>query len=396
MMDFFQQDVDRLFSYSTKQQVLVKDRLLGIVSYGIMLAMLAYIIVFVFISERQYLETEPAKGASLVSFSGEDLAESAIGSHSRFFSAEEITHLGLENGNLFVTTKLSIQQEERGVCEDTNKPCTTPDDCSPGVGAKCGPNKFCLEPSWCPVGPPEDFKLATDKSHIWVKSAITFNHLARDHMFSTDMSKVILFPEPHHNTYHVRDLLQQCDPPVRFEEVGELGAAVQVEFIWNCQVDSILPCEKQIHARRVDSLLDQNRIGYNFKHVEYDVENPDKRTRYKSYGIRFYFSTVGLGSKVSMAMIILQVSTGMALVGFAPILADILMLQCLRASKKYHARKYDYTQDFSDWFEEISGTDMAAGLKDDFLGKAEDSDEDEADEQDREWRDKYEMDEDQY
>eukprot|EP00746_Dinoflagellata_sp_MGD_P166560 gnl/MRDRNA2_/MRDRNA2_96534_c0_seq1.p1 gnl/MRDRNA2_/MRDRNA2_96534_c0~~gnl/MRDRNA2_/MRDRNA2_96534_c0_seq1.p1 ORF type:complete len:395 (-),score=70.06 gnl/MRDRNA2_/MRDRNA2_96534_c0_seq1:61-1245(-) len=394
-MEFLQQDVDRLFSYSTKQQVLVKDRLLGIVSYAIMLGILAYVIGFVFISERQYLETEPAKGAALVYFSGEDLAESAVGSHSRFFSAEEIAHLGLENGNLFVTTKVNIQHEERGVCEDTNKPCRKAEDCSPGVGATCSPNKYCMEPSWCPVGSPEDFKLASDQSHIWVKSAITFNGLAKEKMFSTDMSKVILFPEPHHNAYKVRDLLQQCDPPVRFEEVGELGAAVQVEFIWNCQVDSILPCEKQIHARRIDSLLDQNHIGYNFKHVEYDVENPDKRTRYKSYGIRFYFSTVGVGSKVSMAMIIFQLSTGMALVGFAPIFADIIMMQCLRMSKKYHARKYDYTQDFSDYFQEISGADMAEGLKDEFLGATEEDDDDEADEQDREWRYRLEeMDED--
>jgi hypothetical protein len=391
-MHFLKGDVDRLFSYNTKQQVLVTDRLLGILNSTIMFGILVYIVAFVFMSERQYLETEPAKGVTLVQFSGEDLAKSAVGSHSRFFSAEEITTLGPENGNLFVATKVNIQQEERGVCEDLNKRCVTADDCSPGVGAKCSPNKYCVEPSWCPVGSPEDYNLQTGQSHVWVKSAITFRHIAPDNMFSTDMAHVIPFPQPHHNTYMVTDLLQQCDPPVRFEEVGQLGAAVELKFIWNCQVDSIHHCEKEIHARRIDSLLDENHIGYAFTHVEYDPLNPDKRTRTKSWGIRFYFGTVGVGSKVSMNVIIFQVSTAIALLGFAPLLADLFMTHCLRMSKKYRARKYDYTQDFGDYFAEMQVGELVEGVKADILGQTEEDDDDEADEIERDWRDKFEND----
>jgi len=389
------QDVDRLFSYNTKQQVQIGDRLLGITNYVIMFVVMVYIVGYVFIQDHGYLEKEPAKGVAVVQFSGEDLAWNSVGdTHSRFFSEGEITFPGLENGNLFVATKVHIQQEERGVCEDENKPCLTAEDCSPGVGAKCSPNKFCVEPSWCPVGEHEEYKLRTDNGHIWVKSGITFRHLDHDKMFSTDMSQIIMYPNAHHNTYTVRDFLQQCDPPVRFEEVGELGAAIEVQFVWNCQVDSLLPCDKVVGARRVDNLLDEDHIGYGFNHVEYDVANPDKRTNYKKWGIRFFFGTLGVGSKLSMAMIIFRISTGMALVGFAPIIADIIMTQCLRMSKKYHARKYDYTQDFSDYFDDKTGGDITQGLKEDMFGQGEEDEyDDEADEIDFEWRQRFEMDE---
>lgn len=395
-MDALKSDTDRLFSYNTKQQVEVKDRLLGIINYSIMVAVMVYVVAYVFIGERAYLETEPAKGVSVLSFSGDDVSRSAVGNtHSRLWSAEEISYPGISNGNLFVATKVNVQQEVRGVCEDVNKRCMTAEDCTPGLGATCSPSKYCVEPSWCPDGHLEEYKLQSDLAVIWVKSAIIFGHLDPHYMFHTDMSKITMYPQAHHNAYKVTDFLQQCDPPVRFEEVSELGAAIEVQFIWNCQVDSIHNCEKHIFAQRVDTLLDEDHIGFAFEHVEYDPINPDKRTAYKKHGIRFFVSTVGTGSKVSMAMIIFYASTGIALLGIAPIAADLFMTQLMRESKKYHARKYDYTQDFSDYFDEISGIDDVTDRIDELMGtKTEDEADIEADEADLEWRHKFNTDED--
>jgi len=391
IMDFFMQDVDNLFSYMTAQQVEVRDRALGFVNSALTLGILLYVVVYVFMFEKGYLEQEFAKGVSVAQFSGEVLARSALGD-VHFFDHSEIDHPGLENNQVFVATKTIVQQEERGVCEDQFKRCRTPEDCSPDVGATCSPQKYCVEPSWCPVGDPEVYKLPTGSAHIWVKSGVTFRKLAGNKLFSTDMTNIIRFPNPHHNTYRITDLLQQCDPPVRFEEVSELGAAVEVTFIWNCQVSSPYPCEKILKARRVDNLLDQDHIGYEFDHVEYDPTNPDKRTRFKKFGIRFVFATIGTGSALSMQIIIFQVSTGMALVGFAPLLADIIMLKFLPNSKKYHARKIDLTPSFDDVYQV---QDVAKELKSDILGQ-EEADEDDAEDElyDQEWRNNFNMDED--
>lgn len=396
----FRQDTDRLLSYNTKQQVLVQDRLLGIIHNVIMLMIVAYIVGYVFIGDKGYLETEPAKGVLLASFSGDAAAHSAVGNSApRFFSAEEISYPGLSNGNVFVTTKVNVQQEERGVCEDTNKRCMSANDCSPGVGAVCSPEKYCIEPSWCPVGKHEEYKLSTANAHIWIKSSIMFQSLDSHKMFHTDLSNVVQYPQAHHNAYKVTDFLRMSDPPVRFEEVSELGAALEVQFVWNCQVDNGLhPCEKVIQARRVDSLLDQDHIGYGFTHSEYDPTNPDRRTRYKKWGIRFFFSTVGVGSKLSMAMIIFKLSTGIAVLGVAPLLVDVIMCQFLRLSKKYHARKYDYTEDFSSYFEDqMHLGDVADSLKEDLMGEGDEENYDaEADAEDREWRGRYDADEDSW
>jgi len=57
------EDSDRLLSYYTKQQVMFLDRKLGITFYTITFLIAAYIIGYMFIYQKGYLEYEQAKGA---------------------------------------------------------------------------------------------------------------------------------------------------------------------------------------------------------------------------------------------------------------------------------------------------------------------------------------------
>ena len=43
-------------------------------------------------------------------------------------------------------------------------------------------------------------------------------------------------------------------------------------------------------------------------------------------GVRFYFRTTGVGEAVEISAIIFKISTGIALLSIAPLLADLLML----------------------------------------------------------------------
>ena len=71
------------------------------------------------------------------------------GLQSRSFSVEELTYPNLENGNMFVSTKVEVTKETRGVCEDAARPCATDDDCANAVvDSTCSENKKCTEPSW--------------------------------------------------------------------------------------------------------------------------------------------------------------------------------------------------------------------------------------------------------
>ena len=48
MMDFLKEDVDRLLSYHTKQQVKILDRWLGFTNVGLSLLIVLYIVGYVF------------------------------------------------------------------------------------------------------------------------------------------------------------------------------------------------------------------------------------------------------------------------------------------------------------------------------------------------------------
>lgn len=86
-------------------------------------------------------------------------------------------------------------------------------------------------------------------------------------------------PDPKANAYTVEELLQKCDPPVRYEEISELGAAVEVQFrYWNCPVNSKRGCVPTVHARRVDTLFSSSQgVGFGFKRTEVNPKNPDER-----------------------------------------------------------------------------------------------------------------------
>jgi len=353
-MDVLKEDVDRLFSYNTIQQVKILDRWLGILNNTLTLIILGYIVVYVFIYDKGYLEYEQAKGVTLTHIHGDTVSQGTQGD-LRYFAPSEITYPGLENGNVMVATKVEIAKQRRGVCLDLTMPCASVDDCSDGVNAECTEEGFCKEPSWCPDGDerPDTFKLDTANLQIWVKSGIQFLRLKPNKYFSGDFSKPIADGtlEDGRNTFTVRDLLDRCDPPVRFEEISELGAAVEIQFVWDCNVNRD-KCTPHIQARRVDSLFDPENIGFKFEYPHYT--GPDSRKLTTVKGIRLYLRSLGTGEMLSPAAIILKVSTGLTLLGLAQIFTDLLMIKCFKSrSDLYFSRKFDISEDFSEIFEKL-------------------------------------------
>lgn len=356
VMDILKEDVDRLFSYNTMQMVKILDKFLGILNNVLTLIILSYVVVYVFIIDKGYLEYEQAKGITLTHVHGDAVSQGTKGD-MKYFSASEITYPGLENGNVMVATKIELLKQKRGVCLDFTMPCTSTDDCSDGVGAECTEEGFCKEPSWCPDGEgnhlADVFKVDTAGLSIWVKSGIQFMRLKPEKFFSFDMTapKAEGHLEDGRNTFTVRDLLDACEPMVRYEEISELGAAIEVQFVWDCNVNKD-KCIPHIQARRVDSIFDPNNIGFKFEYPHYTQK--DKRELVTVRGIRLYIRSLGTGEMVSTAAIILKLSTGLTLLGLAPIIADLMMVRCFKGrSDIYFSRKFDLSEDFSEVFEKL-------------------------------------------
>lgn len=342
-------DPDKVFSYNTKQQVNIQDRWLGFANTFLQLATLGYIVVGVFIVGEGYLEIEEARGTVATHVRGDAYAFSSDKPGARYFSPEELTYPGLENGNIFISTRQKIHHQKRGLCEDHMMPCESDKDCSIAVQGTCGDKGFCKEESWCNQGSPEAYALEVANLNIWVKSAIQFISIAPEKVYSTETGHP--YPEIGYNVFTVRDLLMKCEPvPVRYEEISELGVAVEVQFLWNCDV-SKEACRPEVRARRLDVLFDKNNIGFAFAYPEYISD--DERMLHEVQGVRMYIRSSGSGYQISMTALIMKASTTSALLSLAPIIADLLMLKVFKLRKKFFARKYEVSQDFSEYFDEM-------------------------------------------
>lgn len=346
------EDTDRLLSYFTKQQVKFLDRKLGITFYITNFLIAAYIVGYMFIYQKGYLQLEQAKGATVTHVNGDAYAASSGKPGDRYFSAEELTFPGLENGNIFVATRYTVFKEKRGVCEDYSFPCSTDDDCSAKLDGKCTDNGYCKEPTWCTNEDekPEVYELDTGYLTVWTRSLIQFVQLKPDRVFSTESKDP--HPQAGENVFTIRELLLKCEPlPVRYEEVAELGAAVEVMFVWVCGVKED-DCKPKIKARRLDTIFDPENIGFKFDYTEHIDENT--RFRNSVRGVRLFFRTVGIGKKMSVAATINRASLGAALLPIAIVTVDLMMIKLFKLRNKYKARKFELTPDFSEYMDSLS------------------------------------------
>lgn len=350
MLDFLREDVDRLFSYHTLQEVRIPNKMVGLTNNFVSFVVMMFFIWYVLVLDKGYCEYEASKGATVTHVLGEVLASGGTSEKSRYFSADEITHPGLENGFVMVATRVEVEKQKRGTCTDPKTKCSSAEDCTPGVGATCEAG-LCKEPSWCPDGKESatKFDLDTGTIGIWVKSSIQFLRLKPERLFISQVSKLIPYPGEGANVYTVNDLLKLCEPPVRFPEVKEAGAVLAVEFVWDCEVEDKDCNQPLVQARRIDADFGPEQPGFSFEYPIYSGK--DTRELHKVTGIRLLMHTVGTGRKLSYYAILLKFSMALALLGLAPLVADLVMLHCLGSkSDSYFARKYDMTEDFGEAF----------------------------------------------
>uniref|UniRef100_A0A0G4HZW2 Uncharacterized protein n=1 Tax=Chromera velia CCMP2878 TaxID=1169474 RepID=A0A0G4HZW2_9ALVE len=369
-MDLLQQDSDDLLSYLTKRRVTIRDRTLGITNRLIQVFLVAFIIIWVVILNDGYKKFQLTEGASAVQVSGSVVGQSIGHTRKRVFAADEIVYPPLENGDVFMTTRYETVPQKRGVCEDPARPCTSDKDCL--KDGECSKTGLCKEPSWCADGEATVFSLPSSKLKLWVKSAIEFEQLNANQLFQNvgmdekkkggaikkfeeKVSEAVggnplfqgggggggekskegegLLP----GVFTVEQLLGMCAPPVLFEEVSLLGAMVEIGIRWECQMGH--SCSPTFSARRTDSLLRPDAIGFSFVQVLPDSSDPQKRMKITRTGIRLIFRTFGKGWKFSFTQLVFVLSTALALLSIAPFITDKIMLHLMPEKSKYRPLK---------------------------------------------------------
>ena len=105
----------------------------------------------------------------------------------------------------------------------------------------------------------------------------------------------------------------------------------------------------QVHVQRLD--LSEYARGFSFQTSDHYTQaegDDDMRDLYTFKGVRLLLSSRGVGKKVSVAAIMLQVSSLIALMWLANYASDLMMLYVLPERKHYRTYKQERTPDFSD------------------------------------------------
>nr|CAH0101182.1 unnamed protein product [Daphnia galeata] len=125
-----------------------------------------------------------------------------------------------------------------------------------------------------------------------------------------------------------------------FTQLAVRGGVIVISIDWNCNLDwdFLEFCKPMYSFRRVDNPNTNIAPGWNFRHANYHEEN--RRTLFKSYGIRFVIEVRGQGAKFNILPTMLNIASGLALLGVTTVVCDFIILYFTESGMFYKEVKF--------------------------------------------------------
>uniref|UniRef100_A0A3B4B0U3 Uncharacterized protein n=1 Tax=Periophthalmus magnuspinnatus TaxID=409849 RepID=A0A3B4B0U3_9GOBI len=333
-----------LLNYKTEKYVIAENRKIGILFRLYQLAVLGYIIGWVFVAKKGYQEKEEAiqtsvftklKGVALTNDSNKGL---------HLWGAED--YVIPPNGEqvfFVVTNYIETPNQRLGFCPEVNGRCTSDDDCEEGEtviagnGIKTGvcinSTGTCEVHAWCPVEysprPQEPLLSAAENFTVYIKNFIRFPNFNffRSNVLETAEANYLKNctydseTHPYCPIFHLGNLVSWTGSD--FQEMAVKGGSVGILIEWKCDLDKDYSlCNPQYSFTRLDININNSvTSGYNFRYAKHfkDPKGESFRTLYKVYGIRFDIMVNGQGA-------------------FA---CDMILLYMMNTSSFYRERKFE-------------------------------------------------------
>lgn len=209
---------------------------------------------------------------------------------------------------------------------------------------------------------------------------------------TTEEKQRILYPKKKANTYKVKDLLRMAN--LDANKIAKHGALLLVTMLFDCEMDDSA-CLSSVEAVNIDSktgycsfykigkkcILRSSYVRYQAKSGSSDLERRcwcclfstgrgagyifpsltrynfarsvyyneggvEKRDLVRYFGVRIAVQSIGEGAKRSFSMIVLQVSSAIALLAVARTAADFFLEKIVPERRHYLAQKVLQADDF--------------------------------------------------
>ncbi|XP_067329350.1 P2X purinoceptor 4 isoform X1 [Anolis sagrei] len=346
----------------------------------VQLAILAYVIGWVFVWEKGYQEMDSVVSSVTTKVKGVAVTNtSELG--LRIWDVADYVIPPQEENSVFIMTNLIITlNQTQGNCAehpDETTICQSDKNCTKGyIGThsngvqtgRCVPYpkdttiKTCEVFAWCPVEndekvpkpaflkDAENFTLLV-KNNIWYPK---FNFTKRNILPSTSKAqlkncKYNAKTDPACPIFRLRDMVEAAGQD--FQEMAVEGGVMGLQINWDCDLDKPASrCVPKYTFRRIDNKDSAHTVapGYNFRFAKYykSPDDVDSRTLIKAYGIRFDIMVFGKAGKFDIIPTMINIGSGLALFGVATVLCDIIVLYFMKKRYYYREKKYKYVEDY--------------------------------------------------
>uniref|UniRef100_A0A3B4B0S5 P2X purinoceptor n=1 Tax=Periophthalmus magnuspinnatus TaxID=409849 RepID=A0A3B4B0S5_9GOBI len=319
-----------LLNYKTEKYVIAENRKIGILFRLYQLAVLGYIIGWVFVAKKGYQEKEEAiqtsvftklKGVALTNDSNKGL---------HLWGAEDYV-IPPNVINLYIFFLCHCLNHSKNV--QPYKHHNRFECISVFVGIKTGvcinSTGTCEVHAWCPVEysprPQEPLLSAAENFTVYIKNFIRFPKFdfSKSNVLETAEANYLKNctydseTHPYCPIFHLGNLVSWTGSD--FQEMAVKGGSVGILIEWKCDLDKDYSlCNPQYSFTRLDININNSvTSGYNFRYAKHfkDPKGESFRTLYKVYGIRFDIMVNGQAGKFSIVPTIIALGSGIALLG---------------------------------------------------------------------------------
>ncbi|XP_032353882.1 P2X purinoceptor 5 isoform X1 [Camelus ferus] len=367
-----------LFDYKTEKYVIAKNKKVGLLYRLLQLSILTYLVVWVFLVKKCYQDTDTSLQSSIITkVKGVTFTNTSELGERLWDVADYVIPPQGENVFFVVTNLIVTPNQRQETCAESESipdaSCKEDSDCPPGepvvagngvrtgrcLRAESAPKGTCEIFAWCPVE---------------TKSRPAKPLLGKAEDFTVYIKNFIRFPKFNFSKTNVLDtkdraFLKSCkfgpkDPycPIfrlgsvvswtgsNFQEIALQGGVIGIQIEWNCDLDRApSECNPHYHFSRLDNKFSENSVssGYNFRFAKYyrDTAGVEFRTLFKAYGIRFDVMVNGKAGKFSIIPTIINVGSGVALMGVGSFFCDLVLIYFIKKSHFYRDKKYEEVRD---------------------------------------------------
>uniref|UniRef100_A0A8I4A4A2 P2X purinoceptor n=1 Tax=Callithrix jacchus TaxID=9483 RepID=A0A8I4A4A2_CALJA len=340
-----------LFEYDTPRIVLIRSRKVGLMNRAVQLLILAYVIGWVFVWEKGYQETDSVVSSVTTKVKGVAVTNtSELG--FRIWDVADYVIPAQEENSLFIMTNMILTiNQTQGLCPeipDATSVCESDASCTAGSAGthsngvstgRCvpfnGSVKTCEVAAWCPV---------EDDTHVPQRNILP--NITTTYLKSCTYDAKT---DPFCPIFRLGKIVENAGHS--FQDMAVEGGIMGIQVNWDCNLDRAASlCLPRYSFRRLDTRdVDHNvSPGYNFRFAKYykDLAGNEQRTLIKAYGIRFDIIVFGKAGKFDVIPTMINIGSGLALLGMATVLCDIIVLYCMKKRLYYREKKYKYVEDY--------------------------------------------------